>query len=288
MSQSTFRLSLFGDEIDDDLALQLSVAKELGVGYLELRGVWGKNVLHLSGAEVASVRSALRDSSVEVSCIGSPVGKSPLEQVENVELENLRRILEIARELDCGRVRVFSFYPPAGDQADADRYLEPVAERLAAMTELAADAGVLLLLENESGIVGDTLARCARLLGMVGSSNLKLVWDPANFVVVGEANAVARGWDLLGAYVAHVHMKDALLGTGTVTPAGEGDGEVESLLRRLQARGFDGYLALEPHLVVAGHSSGFSGPEGMRRAAEALRACMSRAGVAEARPEWAV
>ena len=41
-------------------------------------------------------------------------------------------------------------------------------------------------------------------------------------------------------------------------------------------------LALEPHLAVAGHSSGFSGPEGMEVAVRALRRVMQEQGCREA------
>ncbi len=44
---------------------------------------------------------------------------------------------------------------------------------------------------------------------------------------------------------------------------------------------YSGFLALEPHLKVAGQRGGFSGPDGMRRAAEALRNLMTAAGCQE-------
>jgi hypothetical protein len=40
-------------------------------------------------------------------------------------------------------------------------------------------------------------------------------------------------------------------------------------------------------LEVAGHSGGFSGPEGMRRAVGALRSLMAKHGCTETVPEWA-
>ena len=40
-------------------------------------------------------------------------------------------------------------------------------------------------------------------------------------------------------------------------------------------------LALEPHLAIAGHSSGFSGPEGMAYAAQKLREVMAATGCVE-------
>jgi sugar phosphate isomerase/epimerase len=233
---------------------------------------------------VACVRQACAAAQVEVSALGSPVGKSPLAQPETVELDNLRRIFAIAQALGVGRVRVFSFYPEGEPGA---REIDAAAGRLARMAEMAQAVGITLLLENEKGIVGDTLARCAALLDAVASPHLRFAWDPANFVQVGELAQVSDGWAALGSRVGHVHIKDLDAATGMVLPAGEGDGQVVAMLEHLAAAGYRGYVALEPHLAVAGHSSGFSGPEGMRVAAAALRRCLAQAGVTETRPVWA-
>jgi sugar phosphate isomerase/epimerase len=155
------------------------------------------------------------------------------------------------------------------------------------LTALAQAEGFTLLLENEKDIVGDTLARCRALLTGVNSPHLRFVWDPANFVQVGEAQAVERGWPLLGDYTAHLHVKDALLSTPEGLPAvrvaGEGDGQVDLLLAKLRDSGYQGFLALEPHLAIAGPSSGFSGVSGMTYAVERLRKLMATVGCVEKR-----
>ena len=56
---------------------------------------------------------------------------------------------------------------------------------------------------------------------------------------------------------------------------------MEQLLIKLQDGGYRGFLALEPHLSFAGRSSGFSGPEGMKIAASALRELMAKVGCSE-------
>jgi sugar phosphate isomerase/epimerase len=56
---------------------------------------------------------------------------------------------------------------------------------------------------------------------------------------------------------------------------------VAALLEKLKAMGYQGTLALEPHLQIAGHSRGFSGGEGMRVAAQALRTLMEQVGCQE-------
>ena len=284
-----WRLSAFGDEISDDLHEQLQLLRALQVGFLELRGVWGKNVLFLTDDEVNQIVSACANNGVAVSAIGSPVGKSPITQPLAQELANLKRIFAIADVLGTRMVRVFSFYPPeASEPAWSDAALvEESAARLAAMTEAAAAAGIQLVLENEHGIVGDTVARCQRLLSAVQSPSLGFAWDPANFVHVGEVTAVTDGWAELGPRTRHVHIKDYRMATGEVLPAGEGDGQIDILLSRLAGADYSGFLALEPHLIVAGRNSGFSGADGMTRAVTALRELLVALGLTEALPTWA-
>jgi sugar phosphate isomerase/epimerase len=152
--------------------------------------------------------------------------------------------------------------------------VDQAIEKLSALAEVAAAEDIQLVLENEKDIVGDTIARCHAILKGVDSPHLRFAWDPANFVQVGEERVTERGWPLLGDYVSYVHIKDSSLADGSVKAAGEGDGQVGELLIHLREAGYQGFLALEPHLVVAGHSTGFSGVTGMTYAVEKLRQLM--------------
>lgn len=289
MGESGWRISAFGDEVSDDLHEQLQILRALKIGFLELRGVWGKNVLHLSDDEVQRIAAVCSEQGMAISAIGSPVGKSLITQPLEQEMQNLARIFAIAEALGTRLVRVFSFYPP--DAAEIpwsdEALIEESITRLTALTEAATAAGIQLVLENESGIVGDTVARCKRLLAAIPSPTLGFAWDPANFVHVGEATAVDEGWAELGPRTRHVHIKDYRLATGEVLPAGEGDGQISLLLSKLAVSGYDGFLALEPHLAFAGRSSGFSGADGMLRAATALRAVLAQGAMSEQQPVWA-
>ncbi len=289
MEKSSWRLSAFGDEISDDLQEQLTLLRALKIGFLELRGVWGKNVLDLDDHEVRQIATLCADKGILVSAIGSPVGKTPITQPLAQELANLERIFAIAELLKTRMVRVFSFYPPEGSGATwtDEALVEESIVRLTAMTEAASAAGMQLVLENESGIVGDTIARCQKLLDAVPSPHLGFAWDPANFVHVGESAATTEGFAALGPRTRHVHIKDYRMATSEILPAGEGDGQIDLLLPRLAQIGYDGFLALEPHLAFAGRSSGFSGAGGMERAANALRALMARLDLSERPPVWA-
>lgn len=282
MTDAAFTLSAFGDEIDPDLATQLATLRDLRIGRLELRGAWGTNVLDLTDQQVRDVSRLCAEYGVTVSCLGSPVGKTPILDPIETEAANLARLFEIGRALGTRLIRVFSFYPPDTESnAGYDTYVQESARRLARLTELAAGAGFFLLLENEKEIVTDTPERCLAVLRQVGSANLRFTWDPANFVQVGVAHPVTQGWELLKPYLAYVHIKDAMLAGGSVRPAGQGDGQVKELLLGLKAMGYRGVLALEPHLEVAGPSGGFSGVAGMGVAAAALRKVMAETGCRE-------
>ena len=74
---SSFVLSAFGDEIDDDIDTQLDLLGELGIRYLEMRTAWGKKAAELNDREIERLATACRKHSLRVSCIGSRIGKSP-------------------------------------------------------------------------------------------------------------------------------------------------------------------------------------------------------------------
>jgi sugar phosphate isomerase/epimerase len=78
-------------------------------------------------------------------------------------------------------------------------------------------------------------------------------------------------YPLLRPHLVYLQVKDARAADGTVTPAGEGDGQVRETLTALRDSGFTGYLSLEPHLDLAGRQGGFSGPARFRQAAQALK-----------------
>lgn len=275
-----FTLSAFGDEIAPALEDQLTTLRELNISRLDVRAAWGTNVLRLSNEQVQTVKKLCLNAGVTVSCIGSPIGKSPLlDPIEN-ELNNLRRIMQIAEALGTRNIRIFSFYPPdTSTNAHYDQHVPEAAARLFELARLAQQEGFYLLHENEKDIVGDTPERCLELLNSV--EPLRFIWDPANFVQVGVERQVERYWDSLGSRTAYVHIKDARLSDGGVVAAGQGDGQVRELLARLNDAGYQGVLSLEPHLAMAGHSSGFSGPDGMAYAARALRGLLAEIGAVE-------
>jgi sugar phosphate isomerase/epimerase len=211
---------------------------------------------------------------IRVSAIGSPIGKIKIDDPFEPHLRSFRRAIELAEVFACPYVRIFSFFVPDGE---ADIHRTAVMKRMRVLLNEAKGHPVTLLHENESHIYGDIPRRCRDLFETLASPQLRMTFDPANFVMCG-VRPFSQGYAMLKDYIAYVHIKDGLLAEHRVVPAGQGDGEVRELLRALQERQYDGFLSLEPHLATAGQYSGFSGPELFGVAAGALRGLLKEIG----------
>ena len=108
----------------------------------------------------------------------------------------------------------------------------------------------------------------------INSPKLRTAFDFANFVQAKEKPI--DNWPGLKPYTTHIHIKDALLSNGQVVPAGQGDGDVEAILADAKQSGYSGFLTLEPHLKVAGHSHGETGPELFKTAVDALKKILNK------------
>jgi sugar phosphate isomerase/epimerase len=262
-------LTGFADEISSELDEQLDTLADESIRFVELRSVWNKNVLDLTDDEIEKVGAAMADRGVGVSSIGSPIGKVPITEDFAPQLERFRRALHVAKSLEAPYVRVFSFFMPEGE--DPAVYRDEVLERMGTVAKEAEDARLVLLHENEKDIYGDIPSRCLDILAQVDSPALRTAWDAANFVQCGVDRPYEEGYEALRPYLEYVHVKDALAGSGTVVPAGEGDGEIHETISALHASGFEGFFSLEPHLASSGTYSGFSGPALFSRAAGAFK-----------------
>jgi sugar phosphate isomerase/epimerase len=269
-------LSGFADEISPDPREQLATLAAESITHLELRSAWSVNVADFTGGQLAAFRAVLGDTGVRVSAIGSPIGKIPLDAPLGPELDRMRRIADIARELGTSIIRVFSFFVPPGEPPE--RHRVQVIDRMAALAEIAAERALVLAHENEKEIFGDTPDRCADLITSVDSPALRATFDAANFVQCG-VRPFDEAYGLLRPYLVYLQVKDAVAATGEVVPAGLGDGQVRETLAALRDSGFEGFVSLEPHLALAGRYGGFSGPEGFTRASQCLKSILNELGI---------
>ncbi len=240
-----FTLSGFADEIHPNLSVQLEAFKRLQISHIEMRGVNGKNLSDCTLEEAAAIKKELDANGFALSSIGSPIGKIKITDDFAPHFEKFLRVLEIAKVMNAPYIRMFSFYVEDGQWEQAR---QEVFSRMKKLVDAAKKAGVTLLHENEKHIYGDTPERCVELMEAFYDDGLRAVFDPANFVQCG-VKPYPDAYEMLKPYIAYMHIKDAKLETGDVTPAGEGDGGVPQILESLAKSGYRGFLSLEPHLT---------------------------------------
>ncbi len=270
--------SAFADEIDPDPKVQMDTLEANGVKQIELRGAWDINVMKLNDDQCRELKQMLDERGFQVACIGSPIGKVTVDSDLSAHFEDFKHACHLAEFFESGRVRLFSYYPPEGGSILDHR--NTVIEHLQQMCDYVADKPVTLVLENESKLYGEKPAQLADLMDTLRSDKLTMAFDPANFVHGDIVPVYENAWLRLKQYVGYFHIKDMVRGaSGPCVPAGEGDGDIEKILADAQTMGYDGILALEPHLAEAGQFKGSTGTELFSTAVTALKGICDRVGL---------
>lgn len=230
------KLAAFADEADKALEGQIAALKRNRASLIELRGIYDKNILAVTEEEANEYAAMLRDNKIGVWSIGSPLGKVKIDEYGDEYREKVRHICRLANIFGTDKIRMFSFYE-AYDKS------EKVFDALSDMVSIAREYGVELYHENEKKIYGDTVERVLDIRNNV--KGLKFIYDPANFLEVGEDSASAL--DSLHSGTDYFHIKDVIAETGQIVPAGYGDGLIDRLVSRIDG---DKVLTIEPHLAI--------------------------------------
>lgn len=274
------KLSAFADEVTDDFLEQVKYLAGESVGYIEPRFIDKKNIMDLTKNELNETKKMIQDHGLNVSAIGSPIGKVKLDEPFGPHLDKFKHAVDLAMFFETPYIRMFSYYAPEGQ--NIDDYRDQVMERMVAKVDVLKDVDVTMVHENEANIYGHTAEHCVEIVKTVDSPKLRLVYDPANFVW-GEkiTNNVEICWPVMKPYVVHIHIKDWKLGAKDVgSIPGEGDGQIKELLAELAAMNYDGCLTMEPHLQTGGQFGGSTGPELFSRAIAAVRELAAEVGLA--------
>ena len=231
------KLCAFSDEAGDSIKEQILALKRNGVSMTEIRSIDGKNVSNFTFEEAQGYQKEFEENGIVVWSIGSPLGKEDINVDFNEYLNTkVKHVLEIAKIFKTDKIRVFSFFNAYKEEQKVYKYLQQ-------MVNIAKEYGVELYHENEKEIFGDTAERVLKIMQNV--KGLKYVYDPANYLQVGE-NA-DKTLDLLHEKTDYFHIKDVISEKGTLVPAGYGDGKIKELISRISN---DKVLTIEPHLAV--------------------------------------
>jgi sugar phosphate isomerase/epimerase len=254
------RLSAITDEISQDLPYALSVLAEYGAKDAELRNVWNTYIVDADEQMLKRVEQCLAEAGMAVPCIDTPLYKCDLEESASAagathnarertlsdQLTLLQHSIDLAHRFGAPYIRIFSFWRRGPLTPELE---DRIASALTRPCELAERAGVTLLLENEHACYLGTGKETARVIEKIGSSALKMLWDPGNAYMAGETPFPA-GWEAAAPHTAHVHVKDARAsddGTLKWTVVGEGQIDYPNQFQALREAGFTGVVSLETH-----------------------------------------
>jgi len=233
-----FKLCAFADEAGKSLTEQIAALMDNSIRLLEIRNVDGENIAEISESKAYQIKSALDTNGIKVFSVGSPLGKVKITDNFEQHKKTFLHILKLCKIFECKRVRIFSFFTDKHD-----KYRSEVIARLAEMVRIAGENDINLYHENEKNIYGDTAERVIDLAKSV--PGLKFIYDPANYVQVGQD--IDAALNTVFDFSEYFHIKDAIKKTGEVVPAGEGDGKIEKLLRLIDK---EAVLTIEPHLAI--------------------------------------
>jgi sugar phosphate isomerase/epimerase len=265
-SNSPFRISVINDEISPDFDHVCSViAHDFGLNWIELRSMWGKNVMDLSDDQIADAKKILTKYSLQVTDIASPVFKtdwpgaprSPYSSKGDAfgaaevafkhQDELLERSISLAKQFNTGKVRCFDFWR----LDDVAPYRAAIDEKLRSAAEIAGKQDILLVLENEFECNTATGREATRTLNAVQSPHLALNWDPGNAVMRGELDAFPAAWETLPKdRIHHCHVKNAVkdaAGKIQWAPVGTGYIDWAAQFRALRQIGYHDAVSLETH-----------------------------------------
>ncbi len=278
---SNSRFSIISDEVSQDPADVIRFARDFGLGGFELRSMFGRAFRDLTSGDVSEIRRLAKAEGLRIHGCATPVFKCELGDVtavrEHVDL--FRRSLEVARELDCGLLRVFTFL--RRPEALTKNALDRIATHLTILADLAADLRMRIGIENESSCRIGSGAEMIELAGVFGHPAAGWIWDPCNVLYVpGESLRPTAGFARLVPGLIHIHVKDAVRTPGAESPARPvlvGAGEVDwgSHLAEIRTSGYAGLLSLETHWrrteldrtllhLPAGHAFSTGGEEASR------------------------
>ncbi|MFC4150062.1 sugar phosphate isomerase/epimerase family protein [Micromonospora mangrovi] len=217
-------------------------------------GFWAGNraTFPLTGLEYELLRIAeiTRAAGLAMSGLG---GYVPASDHANVE-----RMLAATATLGAERVRVTM---PALTGGDYRELFDATRRDLARVADRAAEHGVTALVELHHGTIAASASAAVRLLDGLDPQHVGVIHDIGNLMIEGFEDPLAA-FQLLGPYLAHVHVKNvAWMVTGSRPDGGprwsaewvplrEGQGDIEAYLVALRRFGYDGWITVEDFSTV--------------------------------------
>jgi sugar phosphate isomerase/epimerase len=200
------------------------------------RATWPLTGLESRLPEIAKVT---REAGLEFSAIGGYAQSSDHPTVE--------RLIAATAKLGAERLRVTM--PALGTAHYRDLFTATRAHLEWAVGR-AAEHGVRILVELHHRTIVASASAAIRLVDGLDPTHIGVIHDLGNLIIEGHEDHLAA-FQMLGPYLAHVHIKNAAWRQGATcwhsewTPLREGQADIEAYLRALHTHGYDDWITVE-------------------------------------------
>jgi sugar phosphate isomerase/epimerase len=199
---------------------------------------------------IEQISAASRKHNVRLEAISATFNMThPDPEVIAKGLKSLDAICAAAEMLDCPLVTLCTGSMDAEDQwrfhpdNNTPQAWDLLVVTMRSALHIAEKYGVALGIEPELTNIVNSAEKARKIIDMMGSPNLKVIFDPANLfeeASIAEQHAVIQGaLELLGSDIAIAHAKDRAA-DGSFTTAGRGVLDYAFYIQHLRAAGFDG------------------------------------------------
>ncbi len=240
----SWTLSAFADEAGPTIDTQIAALRDAGISFVDLRTVGTCSITDLPHDDARSAARMLENAGITVLMYGSPIGKIDIADDFATDLARLEHLADLAGMFGARAVRIFSYYNRRG--ATKDVWREESLSRLERLRGRAAELGLELYHENESGIYGDHPADVLEIARLRDEPTFRTIYDFSNFIRTGVSGW--QTWEMLRDVTDGFHLKDQIR-DGAVVPIGHGDTDAERIIADAAASGWRGPCTIEPHLA---------------------------------------
>ncbi|MEE1244285.1 MAG: AMP-binding protein [Acutalibacteraceae bacterium] len=223
---------------DNDFDGFCDIAKDLKFSGIELHNIHNRLFTDKDGAfhdyAAAKTLRKLYEMKLQIPCIDTICNLADTSAKED-SIKEINACLEIAGNLHIPYVRV---------KAYGDENYDFVYGIIAEVLPTCEQKGIVLLIET-SGIFCDT-SKLRDMLDSFASDNLAALWDMHSpyFIKNEDPETTIKN---LGAYIKHVHIKDAVMNDDGIEYCiiGEGKLPIGEMMLGLRSVNFDGFISLE-------------------------------------------
>ncbi len=218
------------------------IAKENKFDGIELHNIYNRLFTDKDGAfhdyAAAATKRRLFEMKLSIPCIDTICDPAKSETHKKC-LEEIFKCIEISSALGIPYVRI---HASESGENSVDNVIKVIEEVL----PVAEEKGITLLLET-TGLFCDTSV-LLNVLNRFAHDNLAALWDmSAPYLTVNEQpeDTIKN----LGAYIKHVHIKDAVTTDDGFEYCllGEGELPVADMMAALRSVNYDGFISLEWH-----------------------------------------